>query len=68
MIATKEIEVCELRHQLDAREDAIKTVERINERNLDEYLHTINNTKMIQEKNETQTSLHIQTLQETIDQ
>ena len=41
MLSTREIEISELRDQLDARDDAVKQIERLNERNLDEYHRTI---------------------------
>ena len=52
----------ELREQLNAREDAVKHIERLNERNLDEYMRTVNETKMRNEKQETQTSIHMRDL------
>lgn len=68
LLTTKEVEIGELRHQLDARDEAVRTVERLNERNLDEYLRTIQETKLNLDKNESQSSLHIRNLQETIEQ
>ena len=52
---------------MNAREDAVQHVERLNERNLEEYLRTINETKMEKEKGETQSSLHMRNLQEKIE-
>ena len=67
MLQTKEIEVDELREQLDSRDDAVKHIERLNERNLDEYMRSFGEAKMNFDKQETQTSLHLRNLQETID-
>ena len=47
---------------MNAREDAVQHIERLNERNLDEYMRTINETKVEKEKGETQSSLHIRSL------
>ena len=47
---------------MNAREDAVQHIERLNERNLEEYMRTINETKMDKEKAETQSSLHIRNL------
>ena len=66
-IQTKDFELGELREQLNAREDAVQQIERLNERNLEEYMRTISETKMEKEKVETQSSLHIRNLQEKID-
>lgn len=41
MLQTQEVEIEELREQLDVRDDAVKHIERLNERNLDEYMRTI---------------------------
>ncbi len=67
VLQSREIEIQELRDQLDVRDDAVKQLERLNERNLDEYMRTLNATSLSKEKNETQTSLHIVQLKETID-
>ena len=45
----------------------MKQIERLNERNLDEYMRDLNETKHAKDKLETQTSLHIRNLQENID-
>lgn len=62
MLQTQEVEIEELREQLDVRDDAVKHIERLNERNLDEYMRTIQESTMSKEKNETQTSMHIHKL------
>ena len=46
LVQTKEIEVDELREQLNIRDDAVKHIERLNERNLDEYMRNYGEAKM----------------------
>ena len=67
LLNTREVELEELREQLEARDDAVKYIERMNERNLDEYMRTLQESTMQKEKNETQSSMHIRNLQETIE-
>ena len=45
LLQTREIEVDELRAQLDSRDDAVKYIERLNERNLDEYMRSFSEAK-----------------------
>ena len=57
----------ELREQVDRRDDVVKQVETLNQRNIDEYMRAMSDIKGEKEKNETQTSIHMRALQETID-
>ena len=63
-LQTKEIEVDELREQLNQRDEAVKHIERLNERNLDEYMRSFSDAKMGFDKEQTQTSLHMRNMQD----
>ena len=63
-LQTKEFEVDELREQLNQRDEAVKHIERLNERNLDEYMRSFSDAKMGFDKEQTQTSLHIRNMQD----
>ena len=47
---------------MNARDDAVKQIERLNERNLDEYMRTLQDTQASKDKLDTQTSLQIRNL------
>jgi len=53
LLNTKDIELQELREQLDVRDEAVKQIERVNERNRSEYMHTLKETTLEKQKNET---------------
>ena len=58
----------ELRQQVDRRDDVVKHVETLNQRNMDEYVRAMQDIKNEKENNETQTSIHMRALQENIEQ
>jgi hypothetical protein len=66
VILTKDAEITELQEQLNARNRAIAEVETINNRNLDEYIRSMQDLKGEKDFTETQTSLHMKQLQEQI--
>jgi hypothetical protein len=66
-IKTKDIELVELRAQVDARDEAVTEVEKISNKNLDEYLSQMQEIKTEKQMLETQTSQHMKNLQETIE-
>jgi len=68
LLQTKDIELNELREQVNIREDSVRRVEELNARNLDEYLTSMQEMKGQKHHSETQSSLHIKALQETIEQ
>ena len=59
VIQSREVELEELRQQLDVRDETVRQIERMNERNADEYLRTIQEEQLTREKSETASSLHI---------
>ena len=68
LLATREVELTELREQVDIREESVKQVEQLNARNLDEYLKSMQEMKAQKTHGETQSSFRMQALQETIEQ
>lgn len=66
-LRTKDIELGELREQLDARDEAVRQVEQLNERNIEEYMRAMNDLKQEQHLEQSSNSLHLRNLQETID-
>ena len=67
VIKAREVEMEELRQQLDVRDEAVRQIERMNERNADEYMRTIKEEQLAREKSETASSMRIQSLQANID-
>ena len=53
LIQTREMEVLELRDQVEKRDEVVKQVEELNQRNIDEYLRAMQEIKTDKEKNET---------------
>ena len=68
MLATKDIEVNELREQVNIREESVRQIETLNQRNLDEYLKQMQEMKSTKNHTETQSSFRIKALQDTIEQ
>ena len=68
LLQTKDIEINELREQVNIREDSVKHIEQLNACNLDEYLKSMQDMKSQKDHAETQSSFRMQALQETIEQ
>ena len=68
LLQTRDIELNELREQVNIREDSVKHVEALNARNLDEYLTSMQEMKGQKNHAETQSSFHITALEATIEQ
>ena len=68
LLATKDIEVNELREQVNIREESVRQIETLNQRNLDEYLQQMQEMKSTRNHTETQSSFRIKALQDTIEQ
>ena len=68
LLQTKDIELNELREQVNIREDSVRQVEELNARNLDEYLKSMQEMKSQKHHVETQSSFRITALQESIEQ
>ena len=67
-MATKDIEINELREQVNIREESVRQIETLNQRNLDEYLQQMQEMKTTRNHTETQSSFRIKALQDTIEQ
>ena len=67
MLATRDIEVEELRDQLNARDHALNEIERANETNLDEYIRAMQTVNGEREKLEAYSTMQIAQLQESIE-
>ena len=68
LLATKEIEINELREQVNIREESVRQIETLNQRNLEQYLKEMQEIKATKNHTETQSSFRIQALQDTIEQ
>ena len=68
LLATKDIEINELREQVNIREESVRQIETLNQRNLDEYLQQMQEMKSTRNHTETQSSFRIKALQDTIEQ
>ena len=66
IIVKKDAEITELQEQLNARNRAVAEVETLNNRNLDEYIRSMQELKAEKDFGETQTSLHTKQLQEQL--
>lgn len=64
VILTRDAEIAELQDQLDAREKVVSEVETINNRNLDEYLRTMQEMKSDKDMMDTQSTARIDKLQD----
>ena len=67
MLATRDIEVEELRDQLNARDHALNEIERANETNLDEYIRAMQTVNGEREKLEAYSTMQIAQMQESIE-
>ena len=68
LLATRDVELHELREQVNIREESVRHVEQLNARNLDEYLKSMQEMKTQKSHGETQSTFRMQALQETIEQ
>ena len=66
VILARDAEIMELQEQLDTRNQVVSEVETINNRNLDEYIRTMQDLKSEKEMTDTQTSIHMRQLQDQI--
>ena len=62
LLATKEIEINELREQVNIREESVRQIETLNQRNLEQYLKEMQEIKATKNHTETQSSFRIQAL------